>query len=82
MKTSFNRYKSGTQVLVEGRPGSGKNTFVQKIAIDWYKWDMLKGAKMTFFIPLQLLSVDEVEESLVGIKKRVTVRAIHSLRML
>ena len=63
----FYRYKSGTLVLVEGRPGSGKTTFVKKIAIDWHKGDMLKGAKMTFFIPLRLLKINEVEESLANI---------------
>ena len=63
----FYGYKSGTLVLVEGRPGSGKTTFVKKIAIDWHKGDMLKGAKMTFFIPLRLLKINEVEESLADI---------------
>ncbi len=54
----FGQYQSGSLVLVEGRPGSGKTTLVHKVVRDWaIKEGTLKGAKLVFLVPLRLLQV-------------------------
>ncbi len=54
----FGQYQSGSLVLVEGRPGSGKTTLVHKVVRDWaVKEGTLKGAKLVFLVPLRLLQV-------------------------
>ena len=53
----FGQYKYGELVLVEGRPGGGKTTLVNKVARDWARGvDVLKNAKMVFLIPLRNLA--------------------------
>ena len=53
----FGQYKCGELVLVEGRPGGGKTTLVNKVARDWARGiDVLKNSKMVFLIPLRNFS--------------------------
>ena len=53
----FGKYESGSLVLVEGRPGSGKTTLVHKVAKDWaMNRSILVGAKLVILVPLRLLS--------------------------
>ncbi len=61
----FGQYQSGSLVLVEGRPGSGKTTLVHKVVRDWaIKEGTLKGAKLVFLVPLRLLRVVGSDKSL------------------
>ncbi len=61
----FGQYQSGSLVLVEGRPGSGKTTLVHKVVRDWtVKEGTLKGAKSVFLVPLRLLQVVGSDNSL------------------
>ncbi len=61
----FGHYQSGSLVLVEGRPGSGKTTLVHKVVRDWaIKEGTLKGAKLVFLVPLRLLQVVGSDNSL------------------
>ncbi len=61
----FGQYQSGSLVLVEGRPGSGKTTLVHKVVKDWaVKEGTLKGAKLVFLVPLRLLQVVGSDNSL------------------
>ncbi len=61
----FGQYQSGSLVLVEGRPGSGKTTLVHKVVRDWaVKEGTLKGAKLVFLVPLRLLQVVGSDNSL------------------
>ena len=47
-------------MLVEGRPGGGKTTLVNKVARDWARGvDVLKNANMVFLIPLRNLTPEE-----------------------
>ncbi len=54
---AFSDYESGFLVLIEGRPGSGKTTLVNKITKDWARGDdkILKGANLVFLVPLRAL---------------------------
>ena len=53
----FSEYSSGTLMLVEGRPGSGKTTLVHKVTRDWaVNGSTLKGAKMVVLVALRLLN--------------------------
>ncbi len=63
--TVFGQYQSGSFVLVEGRPGSGKTTLVHKVVRDWaVNEGTLKGAKLVFLVPLRLLQVVGSDKSL------------------
>ena len=63
----FQTYKSGTLVLVEGHPGSGKSTFTRKLVIDWAKGDVLAGVKFVFLIPLRLCNLPGTDDSLTSL---------------
>ena len=49
-------------ILLEGRPGCGKTTFLNKISRDWSKGEILKS-KLVIFVPLRRLN-DERKRSL------------------
>ena len=52
----FYYLKSGTRLLIEGRPGSGKTTLVHKFSQDWGKGDTkqgLEGVKLLFLVHLR-----------------------------
>ncbi len=53
----FSHFKGGLFFLIEGRPGSGKTTLVQKVSRDWAAGEgILNGAELVFVITLRMLS--------------------------
>ena len=50
--------ESGTRLLVEGRPGSGKTTLVHKISQDWATGDLLtfKHVRLLILVHLRAFS--------------------------
>ncbi len=64
----FREYREGAVVLVEGRPGSGKTTLVNKLTRDWATGKkVLQGAKIVFLVTLRLLNVSGREKSLLDL---------------
>ena len=63
----FSEYKTGELILVDGRPGSGKTTLVNKIIKDWTKGKVLHKAKLVFLITLRNFNHDTEQETLSGI---------------
>ncbi len=64
----FREYREGALVLVEGRPGSGKTTLVNKLTRDWATGKkVLQGAKIVFLVTLRLLNVSGREKSLLDL---------------
>ncbi len=51
--SAFGEYMSGSIVLVEGRPGSGKTTLANKLVYDWSRGKALKNADKVFLISLR-----------------------------
>ena len=52
----FDQYKSGSLLLVEGRPGSGKTTLMLKVSKDWaLDKGILQGAEIVVLVPIRLL---------------------------
>ena len=50
----FGKYESGSLIIVEGRPGSGKTTLACKIARDWaIKGNVIRYAEQIFLLPLR-----------------------------
>ena len=80
-KEALKFYKTGGLILVEGRPGSGKSTFIQKLVLDWTKGFILKGAKMVFLIPLRHGCLSGTEENLFHILNKIYYRGSQSLFM-
>ena len=66
-KDIFNGLRSGSLLLIEGRPGSGKTTFVHKIAKDWAENDVSGPRRLLLLISLSFLS---------NLKTSVTLRDI------
>ena len=57
----FGQYESGTVLLVEGRPGSGKTTLMHKVTRDWaIKRNVLLGAEIVVLVPLRLFFGEDV----------------------
>ena len=57
----FGKYESGTLLLVEGRPGSGKTTLMHKVTRDWaIKRNVLLGAEIVVLVPLRLFFGEDV----------------------
>ncbi len=64
----FREYREGALVLVEGRPGSGKTTLVNKLTRDWATGKkVLQGAIIVFLVTLRLLNVSGREKSLLDL---------------
>ncbi len=64
----FREYREGALVLVEGRPGSGKTTLVNKLTRDWATGKkVLQGTKLVFLVTLRLLNVSGREKSLLDL---------------
>ncbi len=59
----FGTYKSAALILVEGYPGSGKTTLVNKIIKDWTKGKSLVNTKLVFVISLRMLGNDILQEA-------------------
>ena len=52
----FGWYESGSLLLVEGRPGSGKTTLMHKVSKDWaLDKSILQGAEIVVLVPIRLL---------------------------
>ena len=52
----FGQYESGSLLLVEGRPGSGKTTLMHKVSKDWAQnKGILQGAEIVVLVPIRLL---------------------------
>ena len=50
----FSDLKSGTRLLIEGRPGSGKTTLVHKFSQDWGRGDIrLESIQLLFLVHLR-----------------------------
>ena len=57
----FGKYESGTLLLVEGCPGSGKTTLMHKVTRDWaIKRNVLLEAEVVVLVPLRLFFEKDV----------------------
>ena len=49
----FDGLDSGVRILVEGRPGCGKTTLMNKVSLDWAKKIILKEIELLLLVPLR-----------------------------
>ena len=49
----FDGLESGSKILVEGRPGCGKTTLLNRISLDWSTRKILKGIELLLLVPLR-----------------------------
>ena len=63
----FNGLTCGSLLLIEGRPGSGKTTFLHKIAHDWAQNEVIGPRRLLLLVSLRILS---------NMKEDITLRDI------
>ena len=67
----FGKYESGSLILLEGRPGSGKTTLMHKISRDWSLGEsILNKAEMVILVPIRFFVIGNKDISLSNILKR------------
>ena len=49
----FDGLESGSKILVEGRPGCGKTTLLNRISLEWTARKILKGIELLLLVPLR-----------------------------
>ena len=49
----FSHLDSGVRILVEGRPGCGKTTLMNKVSVDWANKKILKDISLLLLVPLR-----------------------------
>ena len=49
----FDSLDSGVRILVEGRPGCGKTTLMNKVSLDWANKKILKDISLLLLVPLR-----------------------------
>ena len=54
LKELIQKADSGSRILIEGRPGSGKTTYMMKVSCDWGRKKILKS-KLVIFVRLRHL---------------------------
>ena len=54
LKELIQKADSGSRILIEGRPGSGKTTYMMKVSCDWSREKILKS-KLVIFVRLRHL---------------------------
>ena len=66
----FGQYESGSLLLVEGRPGSGKTTLMHKVSKDWaLEKGILQGAEVVVLVPIRLLGLTNATTNLANLFK-------------
>ena len=66
----FGQYESGSLLLVEGRPGSGKTTLMHKVSKDWaLEKGILQGAEIVVLVPIRLLGLTNGTTNLANLFK-------------
>ena len=67
----FGQYESGSLILLEGRPGSGKTTLMHKIARDWsLSKNILERAEIVILVPIRLFVLCNQDIGLPNIVER------------
>ena len=67
----FGKYESGSLILLEGRPGSGKTTLMHKISRDWSLGkSILFKAEMVILVPIRFFVIGNKDIALSNILKR------------
>ena len=74
----FTNLESGTRLLIEGRPGSGKTTLVHKFSQDWGRGKLqLKNIKLVFLVHLREFFNDSKIELRDIVQKYYTLEGKH-----
>jgi len=75
----FDGLSSGSLLLIEGRPGSGKTTFLHKIAKDWAQNEIIGPRRLLLLVPLRELNNMKENLTLRDILKRFDLEALEGL---
>ena len=51
--TFFDSLQGGARIVVEGRPGCGKTTLMNKVSLDWANKNILKDISLLLLVPLR-----------------------------
>ena len=70
----FDGLQSGARILIEGRPGCGKTTLMNKVSLDWAHKMILKDISLLLLVPLRrtFMMVGCVKEELQAMKEGLT----------